>query len=333
MRARALGAVAPQVERYRRDPSQPGGPLGAALLALDKPPGISSHGVVLRVRRALRLRAVGHLGTLDPNASGLLLCALGPCTRAAQVWQGGDKTYRGTLVLGVVTDSQDLWGRVLERRPAAVDEHAVRAAAAEFVGERQQVPPMVSALRRGGRRLYELARRGQEVERAPRGVRVDRFEVESVEAGRVTFTVRCSPGTYVRTLAHDLGQALGCGAALESLRRLRSEPFGLERALAGDELLRLPAAEIVARCGYTLRESLAHLPALDLGRDSIAEIGLGAAPAVEAGALALGAGPLSVVFRGPDGWIAALGELVPGDGRVLARPHLVFPWAVREGRA
>jgi tRNA pseudouridine55 synthase len=302
------------------------------LLALDKPVGITSHDLVLRVRRALKLRAVGHLGTLDPGASGLVLCALGPCTRAAQVWQGGEKTYQGTLRLGVVTDTQDLSGRVLAEHAVEASEARVRETAARFVGELQQVPPMVSALRREGRRLYELARAGIEVERPPRPVRVYALDIVRVELPRVDFTVRCSTGTYVRTLAHDLGEALGCGAALESLRRLRSEPFGLERALPGDRLEPMGAQEVLARGGYTLPEALAHLPTLDLDPAQSVEIGLGAAPRVDPGALPIASGPLSVVLRGSDGWIAALGELVPEEGTVRARPHLVFPWAVREGR-
>jgi tRNA pseudouridine55 synthase len=325
-------AASPARDRYRARPAEPGGPLGPALLALDKPVGITSHDLVLRARRALGQRGAGHLGTLDPGGSGLLLVVLGPATRAAQVWQGGAKTYLGTLRLGVVTDTQDTSGRVLETHPVAVGEEQVRAGAARLVGDLAQVPPMVSALRREGRRLYELARAGQVVERAPRPVRVERFDLEAVELPRVRFTVRCSTGTYVRTLAHDLGRMLGCGAALESLRRLRSEPFGLERALPGDQLQALSADEIYARCAYTLPESLAHAPTLDLDEEQVLEVGLGGAPCVQAAGLPVGAGRLSVVLRGPEGWVEALGELLAEEHVLRARPHLVFPWAVREGR-
>ena len=304
----------------------------SGLLSIDKPSGVTSHDVVARVRTRLASPGAGHLGTLDPGASGLVLCALGPCTRAAQVWQGGEKTYQGTLELGVVTDTQDMSGRVLSRHPAQVTESALRAAAARFVGDIQQVPPMVSALRREGRRLYELARAGIEVERAPRPVLVHALELEHIEWPRVRFTVRCSTGTYVRTLAHDLGGAVGCGAALVSLRRLRSEPFGLERALPGDRLEPMTAGDVLARGGYTLPEALAHLPTLDLDAAQSVEVGLGAAARVEPGALPLSSGPLSVVLRGSDGWVAGLGELVPDGEGARARPHLVFPWAVREGR-
>ncbi len=325
-------AISGTGDRYRLVPERPGGPLGPALLALDKPAGITSHDLVLRVRRVLRIPGAGHLGTLDPAAEGLLLVALGPATRAAQVWQWGVKTYRGRLVLGLTTDSQDTTGRVVERRAVQVSEDQVREAVARFRGEIQQTPPMVSAVRHAGRRLYELARSGQQVERSARPVQIHAFDIESVMPPHVSFTVRCGTGTYVRTLAHDLGQALGCGAALDQLRRLRSEPFGLERALPGDALHSLPAEQILARA-YTLPESLAHLPTLDLDAGQTMEIGLGASPRVQAGSLPQAAGRLTVAFRGPEGWIHALGELVPDEGAVRARPHLVFPWAVREGRS
>jgi tRNA pseudouridine55 synthase len=325
-------AASAEAERFRAEPSRPGGPRGPALLSIDKPVGLTSHDLVMRARRSLRVPGAGHLGTLDPAATGLLLVAIGPATRAASVWQGGEKLYRGVLVLGVVTHSQDTTGRVLETRPVEVGEEQVRAAALRLVGEIEQLPPMVSALRVGGRRLYELARQGREVDRPSRRVHVAAFEIERVDLPRVTFTVRCGPGTYVRTLAHDLGQALGCGAALDELRRLRSEPFGLERACSGDDLLRLAPEEIWSRHAYSLPEALAHLPAVDLDPAQAVEIGLGAAPRLASAAAPVGAGRLSVVLRDPEGDVIALGELVEEGDALRARPHLVFPWAVREGR-
>jgi len=208
----------------------------SGLLAVDKPLGVTSHDVVEKVRRRLKARGAGHLGTLDPGASGLLLLALGAATRCIPVWQGGEKTYEGTLELGVITSTQDLQGEVLERRPLTVSGAAVREAALAFVGETEQIPPMVPALRSHGRRLYELARRGEEVERAPRKVRVTEWTWLEFALPLARFRVRCSGGTYVRTLAHDLGQRLGTGAALKALRRLRSEPFGIERAVALSEI-------------------------------------------------------------------------------------------------
>jgi len=305
------------------------------LLALDKPPGMTSHDVVLEVRRRLGSRGAGHLGTLDPAASGLLLVALGAATRAIAVWQGGEKTYEARVRFGWTTDSQDLEGEVLSRRDASgLTEAAVRAASRAMVGEIAQVPPMVSALKVGGQRLHRLARRGVTVERAPRRVRVAEWEWLDFALPEAAFRVRCSAGTYVRTLVHDLGASLGTGAALAALRRTRSEPFGIERAMALADLRSLPAAEVLARAGIPLEEALAPLPSVTLEEGAAFGIGTGRPVAVEPGTAPLGAGPHSVVLRDPRGAALALGELRPhaAPGQALACPHVVFRWAVRTGR-
>ena len=307
----------------------------AGLLLIDKPVGVTSHDVVIRVRRRLRAPGAGHLGTLDPAASGLLVVAMGAATRAIQVWQGGEKTYEGTILFGVVTATQDLQGEVLERRPVGADEAAVRAAARAFVGELDQVPPMVSALKVGGRRLHRLARRGLTVERAPRRVRVVSWEWLGFDLPEARFRVRCSSGTYVRTLAHDLGATLGCGAALKALRRTRSEPFDLERALPSRELDALAPAAALARAGVPLDQALEVLPAVILDPAATAAIGTGGRPIVAAPGLPRLGGDRSVVLRDQEGRALALGELQPhGDDPALAVacPHVVFPWAVRTGR-
>lgn len=326
------------VPRHRRSASPGTRPDRSGLLALDKPPGITSHDAVDRVRRRLRIRAAGHLGTLDPGATGLLLVATGAATRCAPVWQGGDKTYEATVLFGIVTTTQDVWGEVLERRPVDLDEARVREAALALTGDQEQVPPMVSAIKRGGQRLYRLARRGIEVEREPRHVTVRRWEWLGFELPAARFRLVCSCGTYVRTLAHDLGQRLGCGAVLSELRRLRSEPFGLERCAPLEDLDRLEPDEVWDRAGYSLEDALAHLPSVRLDGDAAVAIGYGARPGVacEASRLApLAGGPRSVVFRGPDGRVLALGELVADasdPSRALACAHVVLPWAVRHGR-
>lgn len=310
-------------------------PVFHGLLAVDKPVGPTSHDVVARVRQRLGSPGAGHLGTLDPAASGLLVVALGAATRALPVWQGGEKTYQATLRLGVITRSQDTTGEVLERRPIEVDADQVRAAALAFVGELDQVPPMVSALKVGGERLHVLARRGIEVTRAPRRVRISAWEWLEIALPEATFRVHCSTGTYVRTLAHDLGLALGCGAALAGLRRLRSEPFGLERAVTIAELDTGPPEAVLARAGTPLDEALSVLPAVTLDPDAAALAGAGGRPAVAVGVAPLLAGPRSVVFRDDAGVALALGELRPDPRdprRVLACPQVVFPWAVRSGR-
>jgi len=310
-------------------------PPWSGLLPVDKPPGVTSHDVVDRVRRRLRSRGAGHLGTLDPAASGLLMIALGAATRCAPVWQSGAKTYEATVRLGVTTSTQDLQGEVLERREVAVDEAQVRRAALGLVGGIEQVPPMVSALKVGGQRLYKLARRGQEVERAPRRVTVHAWEWLEFALPEVRFRVVVSGGTYVRTLAHDLGGRLGCGAALQGLRRLRSEPFGLEHAVTLRDLDSSPPAELLARAGVPLAEALRVLPVVALDPGAAEALGFGRRPAIAPGAAPLGAGPRSVAFFGPEDQPLALGELVPDaavPGLALACPHVVFPWAVRQGR-
>ena len=312
-------------------------PWACGLLALDKPAGMTSHDVVEKVRRRLKVRAAGHLGTLDPAASGLLLIALGPATRAVPVWQGGEKTYEGTARFGVSTSTQDLQGEVLERGEVSFEPAAVREASRAWVGEIDQIPPMVSALRVGGERLHRLARRGLTVERAPRRVRVASWEWLSFELPDASFRVRCSSGTYVRTLVHDLGARLGSGAALAGLRRLRSEPFSLERSAPLRRLDEAPPETVWAEAGYTLEQALAHLPALTLDAAAAADLGFGRRPVVPAPpdqALPLSAGERSVVLREGSGRVLALGELERGEsaGTLRVCPRVIFPWAVRSGR-
>jgi len=306
----------------------------AGLLPVDKPAGPTSHDVVARARRALGTRAIGHLGTLDPGATGLLVLAIGPATRCAAVWQGGTKTYEGRAVFGLVTDTQDVTGRVTAESAARPDEPAVRAAALALTGELMQVPPMVSALKQGGERLHAIARRGETVERAPRPVRVDAWEWLAVTRDEASFRVRCSGGTYVRTLVHDLGAALGCGAALADLRRTASAPFDVARACAWEDLDAARRETTLARFGVPLERALDVLPAVALDAAGVEAIGRGRAAAVAAPpAGTLGAGERSVVLRDAAGRALALGQVRAADGAAWAHPQVVFPWAVREGRA
>jgi tRNA pseudouridine55 synthase len=311
-------------------------PAWHGLLAIDKPTGVTSHDVVLQVRRRLGVDGAGHLGTLDPGASGLLLIALGAATRAVPVWQGGVKTYEGTIRFGIETDSQDLAGTVVAERPlGALDADRVRAATVPFLGAIDQIPPMVSALKVGGRRLHALARRGVEVERAPRPVTVHAWEWLAIDLPEARFRIRCSGGTYVRTLAHDLGRALGTGAALAALRRTRSEPFGLERSATADDLARLTADQVIAQAGIPLDRALEVLPAVPIDAASAVVLGSGGRPRVTADVdgAPIGAGPRSLVFRDAAGRALALGELVRDGDALLACPHVVFPWTVRTGGA
>lgn len=300
------------------------------VLVVDKAQGPTSHDVVLAVRRRLRAPGAGHAGTLDPFATGLLLVATGAATRCIPVWQGGDKTYEAVVRFGVTTDTQDLTGQVRATRPVALGADRIRDAAAALTGDLLQVPPMVSALRHRGERLHALARRGETVARAPRPVRVDGWEWLSFELPEARFRVRCSSGTYVRTLAHDLGERLGCGAALAALRRLRSEPFGLERAVSSAALSGEPPEAVWAAAGIPLDRALEHLPALDLTAAEAREIGFGRAPLVPRDRLA-GPAAARLVLRDPAGRVLALAETAADGDAARVLPRVVFPWAVREG--
>jgi tRNA pseudouridine55 synthase len=311
-------------------------PWRSGLLAIDKPVGVTSHDVVDAVRRRFRTRAVGHLGTLDPGASGLLLAALGPATRFVPLWQGGEKTYAGTVRFGLVTSTQDLQGEVLERRDLVPSEAEIRAASRAFVGDLSQVPPMASAVKIGGERLYRLHRRGEIVERAPRTVSVLAWDWLEFAPPDATFRVRCSGGTYVRTLAHDLGQALGCGATLAALRRERSEPFDLERAVSLRQLATETSEQVWAAAGLSLEQAVAHLPLVRLTAEEAIAVGFGRRPSLArervAGA-AIGAGPRSTVIADAEGHVLGLGELVAeGEHAVQVCPRVLLPWAVQDGR-
>ena len=207
------------------------------ILIIDKPAGWTSMDVCAKVRGILREKRVGHGGTLDPMATGVLPVFVGRATRAVEFAENGRKEYDAGLRLGIVTDTQDVTGTVLETRPGAVGRPELEEALAAFRGEIQQIPPMYSAVKVQGKKLYELARKGQEVERKPRAVTI--YELELLEAESETdYRLRClcSKGTYIRTLCHDIGQALGCGGALYRLRRTMAAGFTLADAVTLEDL-------------------------------------------------------------------------------------------------
>jgi tRNA pseudouridine55 synthase len=273
------------------------------LLVVDKPAGWTSHDVVAKLRGVYGQRRIGHAGTLDPDATGVLLVGLGRVTRLLRFLQDTTKAYRGVIGFGVATDTLDAAGAVLERRPMPVTLDEVTRAAARFVGDLQQVPPMVSALKVGGRRLHELARAGEEVERAPRPVRVDRFDVESLEPGpypQATVLVECSSGTYVRSLALDLGRALGGPAHLVALRRLRVGPFTLADAHELAAIERDPAAAVLSPA-----EAMRGLTPLAVDEETSRAVAHGSVfPDSALGAA--GPGPFAVLA--PDGGLLAVYE-------------------------
>jgi tRNA pseudouridine55 synthase len=239
-------------------------PVRSGVLVVDKPAGTTSFDVVARVRTRLGQRRVGHAGTLDPEATGVLPVLLGEATKLMPYLADQDKEYRAVVRLGVRTDTQDLSGRVVSEAPVPpLARETVAAVAARFVGRIAQTPPMYSALRHDGRRLYELAREGVEVVRAPREVVVHAIEVEAVNGAEVTLRVVCGKGTYVRTLAADIGDALGVGGAIERLARLRVGPFALGDAVSWADLDTAPAAALRARI-VPPEAALAGWPAVHL---------------------------------------------------------------------
>lgn len=218
------------------------------ILLIDKPSDHTSHDVVARLRGKLRMKRIGHAGTLDPLATGLLVILLGKATKLSQYLISVDKEYEGTAELGKVTDSQDADGEVMETRPVpALTEAEIVAAAKGFLGDQYQTPPMYSAVKIEGVPLYKRARKGEEIEREPRFIRVMAWDILKVDLPRFDFRLRCTKGTYVRTLAHDLGQKLGCGAHLAALRRTASGPLRVEQAITLDELEKLTLPEIERR--------------------------------------------------------------------------------------
>ena len=212
------------------------------VLLLDKPPGLSSSDALLRVKRLYRAEKAGHTGTLDPLATGLLPLCFGAATKFSQASLDADKAYRATLRLGRTTSTGDAEGAVLREHPVAVSAAQAAAACARFVGPIAQVPPMHSALKHEGRALYDYARAGIEIERAPRAVTVHTIDVVELHDALLTIDVRCSKGTYIRTLGADIGEALGCGAHLAALRRTASGAFTLSAAHTLDELAALDDA-------------------------------------------------------------------------------------------
>jgi tRNA pseudouridine55 synthase len=207
------------------------------VLLVDKAGGMTSHDVVAQVRRRLEFKKVGHCGTLDPLATGLLIVVLGRGTKIQDLLMAEDKEYVGAMSLGVMTDSQDADGQVTETRPVLeYTPEQLESAFARYDGDFYQMPPMVSAIKKDGVALYKLARQGKTVEREPRFVHVFTHEIQAVRLPEIDFRVVCSKGFYVRTYAHDIGMDLGCGAHLKSLRRTKSGRFTLERAVTMDEL-------------------------------------------------------------------------------------------------
>jgi len=218
------------------------------VLLVDKPTGMTSHDVVYRLRRKFQIQRIGHAGTLDPLATGLLIMLVGKATKISQYLISLDKVYEGEVTLGVKTNTQDAEGDVMETRPVpALTEAEVRTAMAGFLGDQYQTPPMFSAVKIGGVPLYKKAREGEEVAREPRFIRVAAFDLLSFASPKLTFRLACTKGTYVRVVASDLGEKLGCGAHLSGLRRTGSGKFNIAQCTPLADVETMPMADLEKR--------------------------------------------------------------------------------------
>ena len=282
-------------------------------IVVDKPAGLTSHDVVARVRRILKMKKVGHTGTLDPFATGVLPVALGEGTKAIPFLDEGVKEYRAVMKLGIITATDDVDGSVIAERPLdGIDEAVIRETLAAFTGAITQIPPMFSALKRNGVPLYKLARKGEEVEREPRQITLSSLVIDRIELPLVAFTVRCSRGTYVRALARDMGERLGCGAHLTELRRTASGPFTLADSRTLEQLA-TEAADCPEQVTIvSLNAALAHLPHLELTAEGERRVRNGIPP-------------------GADDLEGPLQQLAPGQKVVLVRGGTVV--AVTEEQA
>src|SRR6267143_173789 len=259
-------------------------------LIIDKPPGLTSHDVVARVRHLLQERRVGHTGTLDPFATGVLVLLIGRATRLAQFLSGLQKEYEAVIRLGFATDTGDITGKPLINSEALnadgsnvkFGESEIEAALASLRGDIDQVPPMYSAKKQQGRKLYELARRGEEIERQPVRVTIQKFETNRAKGGvlkdnldgtyDLDVLVACSAGAYVRTLAADFGKRLGIGAHVAELRRTRVGAFQIDHAITLEQLQESVAEESLGRVLLPPDTALAHLPAIDLSADDVRKV-------------------------------------------------------------
>ncbi len=283
------------------------------VLVIDKPQGPTSFEVVRRVRSALGLKRAGHTGTLDPMATGVLPVCLGEATKLAGLLTEGDKAYDAVVRLGVVTDTQDVTGTVVETHPVPpLSTELLEAALEKFRGTFSQVPPMYSAVKVKGKRLYERARAGESVERTPRRVTVYALVLRDFSASECTLSVRCSKGFFVRTLAEELGRALGCGGTLKSLRRTASGPFALDRSLPLSQVEALGVAGPGGRAQLEARiipmaDALPEFPVVRVSESDVSRVVHGVPLVLEP---SVPAGRVRVL--GPDGALLAVGEVHEG---------------------
>ena len=231
------------------------------LISINKPKDITSQDAVTTVKRILKVKKAGHTGTLDPLATGLLIICVNRATRLASYFSGLDKEYRAVMKLGETTDTQDAYGKVIGKTgPVDIDKGRIEETLKSFEGKILQHPPMFSALKHKGRSLYKYARQGIEIERAHREISIYSIKLINIDLPNVTFIARCSTGTYIRTLCHDIGQKLGVGAHLLELERTAVGPFGIENSLTFEELQSVSEGELADKGFYTMNEALSWMP-------------------------------------------------------------------------
>jgi tRNA pseudouridine55 synthase len=248
----------------------------SGIFVVDKPSGLSSAGLVAVVKRALGVRKIGHAGTLDPLATGVMVCCVNQATKLARFFLGGDKSYVATLLLGVETDTQDASGRVTATQEvAAFSKKELSSMLAQFSGDIEQVPPVYSALKHRGVRLYRLARQGRPVEKPPRQVHISAIRLLGIDLPEVRFEVTCSAGTYIRTLCADIGQRLGCGGHLKQLRRTAACGFPIDEAVTLETLKQLAVAGKAFERMIPMAEALRAFPEVVAEKDAVVAIGHG----------------------------------------------------------
>lgn len=291
------------------------------IIIIDKPAGATSFDVVARARRLCGEKKCGHAGTLDPMATGVLIVALGGATRFIGLAPNGDKTYEAAFRLGTVSDTLDITGKISETREVASTAEEVKKALAEFVGETEQIPPMYSAVKVNGKRLYSLARRGIEVERKPRRINIYKLETlgENEKAGEYAIKIECSAGTYIRALISDLGEKLGCGAVMTALRRTAANGFKIEDAVSLERLSEAAKAGETEKFLIPVERVLEAYPAVKTTGAQAKRFKNGGELSLER----LACERVSGFYRvfGPNGDFIGVGEI--GDGGAL-KPKRVF---------
>jgi len=294
------------------------------VLNVRKPAGPTSHDVVDEIRRIFGLKRVGHAGTLDPMASGVLVVCLGRATRIVEYLMGLPKEYRARMILGISTDTQDSTGAVIADRDASgVTRDSFEKAVRQFIGEIEQVPPMISAIKHGGERLYKLARQGKSVERAPRRVRVYSIDVVAFEEANrksAEIIVRCSSGTYIRTLCSDIGGVLGCGAHMSALERTKVGRFAVEDSVTVEDLERAAQEGRLNSLVIGMAQALSDLPCVIIGVEDVLRAANGmTVPCFGTDSLA---GPVRILSQ--DGFLIGCGEVITDRVGCSVKPRKVL---------